>query len=300
MPSFRSFAKINLHLEVVGRRPDGYHELRTLFQTIDLADELEIERAGAGVELEVAGSDLTPGPGNLARRAAESFLAHWGGRGDGVQIRLVKRIPAGGGLGGGSANAATVLLGLCSLWRVRPSYAELWAVARELGADVPFFLVGGRALGFGRGDEVVPLPDAPARSLDLWLALPPFALSTPEIFAALGGDFRRAPAPLLLAAEVGENPARSEAWVGENDLEAAAFRLRPELERIYTGLVRAGAAAVRMSGSGSTLFALFDEPAAARSAGAGLPAGTGWLRTRLLGRADWRRASGLDAPEGGV
>ena len=299
MPTFHSFAKVNLHLEVVGRRADGYHELRTLFQTIDLADELELEPATSGVELEVVGSALPAGPANLARRAAESFLARWGGVGDGVRIRLKKRIPAGGGLGGGSANAATVLLGLCALWRIRPSYAELWSLARALGADVPFFLVGGTALGFGRGDEIVPLPDSRAGAVELWLALPPFSLSTSEVFAALGGEFRREPSPLLLGAQIGAPPARPRGWIGENDLEPAAFALRPGLETIYTGLVRAGATAVRMSGSCSTLFALFDDPAAARAAGAGLPSGTTWLRSRTLGRGEWRRASGFDALEGG-
>lgn len=300
MPSFRSFAKVNLHLEVVGRRPDGYHELRTLFQTIDLADEIEIERAASGVELEVVGADLPTGRSNLAWRAAEGFIERWGGPGDGVRLRVVKRIPTGGGLGGGSANAATILLGMCAIWRVRPPWAELWSMARALGADVPFFLVGGTALGFGRGDEIVPLPDGPAPPLELWLALPPFGSPTPEIFAALAGEFRRAPSPLLVEAEIGSRPARRQGWIGENDLEAPAFRLRPDLEAIYTSLVEAGAAAVRMSGSGSTLFAFFDEPAAAQAAGARLPSGTIWLRSRALGRAEWRRASGFDAPEGGT
>lgn len=300
MPTFRSFAKLNLHLEVVGRRADGYHELRTIFQTIDLADEIEIERAAGGIDLEVEGGSVAAGPENLVHRAAAAFLERWGAVGDGARLRLIKRIPAGGGLGGGSANAATVLLGMCSIWRVRPSYAELWPVARALGADVPFFLVGGTALGFGRGDEVVPLPDGDAAALELWLALPPFGTPTPEVFAALGDAFRNAPSPLLLGAEIGAPPGRGRSRIGENDLEAPAFRLWPELEAIYTSLLGAGASAVRMSGSGSTLFALFEEPSAARAAGVSLPSGTKWLGIRTLRRADWRRASGLDALEGGA
>lgn len=301
MPTFRSFAKLNLHLEVAGRRPDGYHELRTIFQTIDLADEIEIERGGEGVALEVVGAELAGGPENLAYRAAAAFLRRWSGGGrEGVRLRLTKRIPAGGGLGGGSANAATVLLGLCALCRVRPDYADLWREARELGADVPYFLVGGTALGFGRGDEIVPLPDPPGPAHELWLARPPFALSTAAVFGALEGARRSAPSPLVLAAEIGAPAPRDQGWIGENDLERAAFRIRPELEAIYTGLVRAGARVVRMSGSGSTLFALFDDPAAAQAAGVGLPYGTTWLRSRALGRAEWRRRSGLDAPGGEI
>jgi len=300
MPIFRSFAKLNLHLEVAGRRPDGYHELRTIFQTIDLADEIEIERGGDGVALEVAGAELSAGAANLAHRAATAFLRRWpDGRG-GVRLRLTKRIPAGGGLGGGSANAATVLLGLCALARIRPAYADLWREARELGADVPFFLVGGSALGLGRGDEIVPLPDRPAPAGQLWLALPPFAISTAAVFAALAGARRGMPSPLVLAAEIGSPAPSGRGWIGENDLEPAAFGVRPELEAIYTHLVGAGARSVRMSGSGSTLFALFDDPAAARAAGVGLPYGTTWLQSRALGRAEWRRRSGFDALEGEI
>jgi 4-diphosphocytidyl-2-C-methyl-D-erythritol kinase len=300
MPTFRSFAKVNLHLEVVGRREDGYHELRTLFQTIDLADELEVERGGRGVALEVVGADLPAGPGNLAWRAAAAFLARWADAGEGVRLRLTKRIPAGGGLGGGSANAATVLLALCAVWNLRPAYPELWREARELGADVPFFLVGGTALGFGRGDEIVPLPDPAGPARELWLAMPPFAVPSRAVFEALEDARRRQPSALLLAAEIGAAPPRERGWVGDNDLEPAAFRLRPELEAIYTHLAGAGATAVRLSGSGSTLFALFDDPAAARAAGVGLPFGTTWLRSRALDRAAWRRASGFDALEGGI
>ncbi len=233
MPTFRSFAKVNLHLEVVGRREDGYHELRTLFQTIDLADELEVERGGRGVALEVVGAELPAGPGNLAWRAAAAFLARWAEAGEGVRLRLTKRIPAGGGLGGGSANAATVLLALCAVWNLRPAYAELWREARELGADVPFFLVGGTALGFGRGDEIVPLPDPAGPALELWLAMPPFAVPTRAVFGALEGLRRRQPSALLLAAEIGAAPPRERGWVGDNDLEPrrlpAATRARGDI-----------------------------------------------------------------------
>lgn len=149
MSTFRSFAKLNLHLEVAGRRADGYHELRTLFSTIDLADELEIELTAGGVTLETGRADLPAGRENLVVRAAEAFLAAVGG-GVGARIRLLKRIPVGGGLGGGSANAATTLRGLALMTGSGPSEAELERIARSLGADVPFFLHGGLALGLGQ------------------------------------------------------------------------------------------------------------------------------------------------------
>lgn len=293
--TFRSFAKVNLALELVARRPDGYHELRTIFQTVDLADEIELEltsRAGA-IELEIAGADLPTGEGNLAWRAARVVLDRWAPAGVGVALRLTKRIPAGAGLGGGSANAATVLLGLTELLECAPDPAELQAAARSLGADVPFFLVGGAAFGRGRGDELTPLRDPTAGEAGLFLALPPWPLSTAEVYGAVRlPSGVRAPSEAVTAALAGRQVARHEEWIGPNDLEDAAFAVRPEQGALYTSLVRSGARVVRMSGSGSALFALFDDPAIARAASGRLPPGTAWQRVSTLGRAAWRRASG--------
>jgi 4-diphosphocytidyl-2-C-methyl-D-erythritol kinase len=299
----RSFAKVNLHLEVVRRREDGYHELRTLFQTIDLADELELEaiRSSAGeVRIEVSGADLPADERNLAVRAAREFLREWGPSGAGVAIRLVKRIPAGGGLGGGSSNAAAVLTALGRLFGREPESAAVEAVARRLGADVPFFLVGGTALGTGRGDRIEPLPDPPGGPLELWLVTPEFELSTPAVFAALGAGSEarppRGPVARLLA---GERPATLLELVGENDLEAAAFRLRPELAAVYTALESSGAIRTRLSGSGSTLFACFEDPDQGRAAARALPPGFRTRRVATLSRARWEGSSGAAPLEGG-
>lgn len=297
MPTFRSFAKLNLHLEVLGRRPDGFHELRTLFQTIDLADEIEIEPTRSGdVELTVEGAAVPSGDENLAHRAAAAYLRDWGATGEGVRMRLRKRIPAGGGLGGGSANAATVLEALPELFGRAPDPGWSLTAARRLGADVPYFLVGGLALGRGRGDEILPLADPPPQAdEELWLALPPIALSTAEVFSALAAaPTGRAPGGGELAPWSAGSPVPPlERLIGSNDLEEPAFLLRPELGAIYTALVRSGALRVRMSGSGSTLFALFSGPAGARRAAAALPPGIAWRRARTLGRAAWRLASGF-------
>ena len=153
---YRSYAKINLHLQVVGRRADGYHELRTLFQTIDLHDTVGVELGGEGVRLEVRRGDVPSDEGNLAVRAALAYVQRWAPH-QGVRLWLDKRIPVGGGLGGGSSNAATVLLALQDLLGDPAPVGELWSLARELGADVPYFLLGGTALGVGRGDEVFPV-----------------------------------------------------------------------------------------------------------------------------------------------
>lgn len=302
MKIFRSYAKINLHLEVRGRRPDGYHELRTIFQTVDLADEIGVERsARPGVELEVRGAELPLDERNLAVRAARAFLSAWAPADAGVALRLVKRIPAGGGLGGGSSNAATVLRALGELFAVRPDPAWLARVAGELGADVPFFLHGGTALGSGRGDVIRPLADAPRPRGELVLLLPPAPLATAAVFAELA-------APPLPAAPAGEpvwprpgaNAGDFAAWIGDNDLEAPAFRLCPPLGALYTAAVRSGARRVRMSGSGSTLFALFDEAGAAERAARSWPPDIVWKRIETLDRAAWNAASGFELAQGGA
>jgi 4-diphosphocytidyl-2-C-methyl-D-erythritol kinase len=304
---FHSFAKLNLHLEVLGRRADGYHELRTIFQTIDLADRVRIvTRDAPGIELEVRGDPGVPaGAENLARRAAERFLAEFPDAPfAGASIDLEKRIPTGGGLGGGSSNAATVLMGLALLARLDPFSAPVSArlekAARTLGADVPFFLVGGCAVGLDRGDRIVALPDpgAPRGGGDLYLARPPFGLATAEVFRRLGPIGPARPFEPLDRAAAGATVPVDE-LIGRNDLEAAAFALSPPLGAMYTSLVRGGAERVRMSGSGSTLFALFADAAAAEAAAAALPQGVHWFRVSLLGREAWRRAGGFDSPAGG-
>jgi 4-diphosphocytidyl-2-C-methyl-D-erythritol kinase len=249
-----SYAKVNLHLQVVGRRPDGYHELRTLFQTVDLADEVEVALGAGGVELEVLDADLPAGPANLAHRAATGFLARWGG-GHGARVRLRKRIPVGAGLGGGSSNAATVLRALQALHGAPAPAHELWALARELGADVPYFLMGGTALGVGRGDELLPLPDLPERPL--LLALPPLEILTREVFADLGELTGEPLDPRINSLVQNEGFGwEALAWCA-NDLERPVFRRWPELARLHRDLLEAGAVAARLSGSGTALWAAF-------------------------------------------
>jgi 4-diphosphocytidyl-2-C-methyl-D-erythritol kinase len=249
-----AFAKINLHLQVVGKRADGYHELRTIFQTVDLADAVDVELGGSDVALTVHGAELSAGPENLAHRAAAGFLARWA-PGQGVRIRLEKRIPMGGGLGGGSSDAATVLRALQVLLGAPAPGAELWELARGLGADVPFFLVGGTALGVGRGDEIVPLPDLPA--CDITLALPPVHVPTAQVFSGLNQL-----TPAHLDARINHLVQRGNLGWGAfvhaaNDLEGPAFRRWPELAAVHAALKEAGAV-TRLSGSGAAIWALFD------------------------------------------
>ncbi len=285
---FRSPAKVNLHLQVVGRRPDGYHELRTVFQTIDLEDRLLLALGGQGIEIECDGAGLPAGGENLAARAAAAFAARFA-PGLAVRIRLEKRIPVGGGLGGGSSDAATVLLALRALLGRPGSAADLWEAARELGADVPFFLLGGTALGFGRGDELVPLPEPPRSRL--WLAIPPLAVDTGRIFRSLR-DLTEAPLTPSMRRLVGPEARGRRAladYLGQNDLQATVFRLYPEVAAVYDSLVAAGASWVSLSGSGACLVARFAEARQAALVRRELPAGAELRAVRTLSRRALRR-----------
>jgi len=279
---------VNLHLQVVGRRPDGYHELRTLFQTVDLEDRIGIALAGSGIELDCRGARLPAGGENLATRAAAAFAARFAPS-LGVRIRLEKRIPVGGGLGGGSSNAATVLLALRELCGCPASIADLWQPARELGADVPYFLLGGAALGFGRGDELVPLPEPPASRL--WLAIPPLGVETARIFRSLSDltDSPLAPSMRRLLGPVARGSRSLADFLGQNDLQATVFRLYPEVAAVYDSLVAAGASWISLSGSGACLVARFAEARQAALARRGLAPGVELRAVRTLSRRALRR-----------
>jgi len=250
-------AKLNLALEVVGRRPDGYHDLRTVFQAIDLADTLRFrKRPEAGIHLRLEGPEPVPGgPGNLVVRAGEA-LARRLGTSQGAEILLTKRIPAGTGLGGGSSDAAAAILGLETLWGSLLDPADRAALALELGSDVPFFLQGGTALGEGRGERLRPFPPPPACG---WLlAVPEFRMATPEAYRALSPDLtgRKQVISMLESACIrGEFEVFVENLV--NDLEVGVVRIQPRLARIEREIRARGAAFVGLTGSGSALFAVF-------------------------------------------
>lgn len=250
MPVFRSFAKINLHLEVLGRRPDGFHELRTVFQSVSLHDRITLERTAAAIELEVRGEPVPGDRTNLAWRAAEAFLERWGD--GGVAMRLDKRIPVGGGLGGGSSNAATVLLALRGLFGEPAAPEELVETAAALGSDVPYFLVGGTALGTGRGERVTALPDLVEERL--WIVDPGVRVSTREVFAA--GPFARSVPDdeRIERLRRGETRRPSEV-LGRNDLESRVLRRYPQVEAVYTALVQSGVERVGVTGSGAAVCA---------------------------------------------
>ena len=280
-----AFAKINRSLLVLGVRPDGFHELDTVFQAVGLTDRLTFEESD-GLTLEVDDPSVPAGPENLVLRAAWA-LAEAAGVAPRASIRLEKRIPAGGGLGGGSSDAAVTLLGLSALWGLDLPPERLARIGAGLGSDVPFFLFGGTARGLGRGERIEPLPDLPARGAVL--VTPPFPAATPAVFRALG------------APPWDGRPARRDGAVPDrNDLEPAAEALFPELRALREALGAAGAVQARLSGSGSTVFGLFpDLSAVAAAAGrlGELAAGTAVRVVPTLTRAESRARSGPSRSE---
>ncbi len=296
--TFRSFAKINLHLAVEGRRPDGYHELKTVFQTVELHDRIRLRTTPTpGVSLAVPDGGAPADSTNLAHRAARAIFERWAPEG-GVEIELHKRIPAGGGLGGGSSNAATVLAGLNELLDMGIPTQRLAEIGAEIGADVPYFLTGGTALGTGRGDRIEPLSEMPEETV--WLVDPGVSISTAEIFAALVPPATRPPAAgleRLLAGEPAETIAELGGW---NDLEETVLARSPEVRNVYNALRRAGASCVRLSGSGGTVFACFASSGHSEHANSALPAAARVVVTRTLSRstmARWRIVEAGDRSE---
>ncbi len=262
-------AKVNLYLKVVGRRPDGYHDLITIMQPLTLADRLELHFATEGGEvlLSCQHPELPTSADNLAVKAALLFRERTGQR-FGLHLKLTKNIPVAAGLGGGSSDAAAVLQGLNQLCGRPLAPAQLYDLARQLGADVPFFLLGGPALATGIGDRLQPLALPPH-----WLVLanPGFAVATGWVYRQLQPPF--APAPPRPLAYWQHTPAAF--WL-HNDLEEVVIRHYPGIRRLQETLVRLGAQATLMTGSGPTVFGLFRDGESAATAAACLRRETGW------------------------
>jgi 4-diphosphocytidyl-2-C-methyl-D-erythritol kinase len=250
----RSLAKINLDLRVLNRREDGFHDLRTIFQTVSLADTIDIEYRPGPTKIEI-NSNFNISP-NIIEKAADSVLVATGKTAR-VGFVLKKRIPLGGGLGGGSSNAAAVLLALPVLLRKPLGMEKLMELAATLGSDVPFFLMGGTAVGLGRGTELYPLPDL--ASLPALLITSGIHVSTPDAYRALRRPLAHPPHPtdfqeVARGIAEGHRPAD---WGVENDFERVVFRQHSHLELIKGKLLKLGARPALMSGSGSTIFGIF-------------------------------------------
>ena len=233
-----AFAKTNLELAVLGRREDGFHELDTIFQTIDVTDTVEVAAGGSEIVVECSDPSVPSDARNIVHRAAVA-LRDRAGTALGARIRLEKRIPVGGGLGGGSADAAVGMVLLSRLWNLAFGEEVLSEIGASLGSDVPFFFSGGTARGRGRGERIEPLPDrAP---MPLLLIVPPFSLSTAAVYS-------RWRPPLVEAMSV---PLKT---FGKNELASAVLDLEPEMMR-YWETVSRYYPDCQISGSGSSLVA---------------------------------------------
>jgi 4-diphosphocytidyl-2-C-methyl-D-erythritol kinase len=286
----RAFAKINVRLEVLGKRPDGFHELRTIFQSISLHDDLLLRRTHSpGMVLRVEGNatlSAEPMEKNLVYRAVNLLRREMRAR-QGVEILLRKKIPAGRGLGGGSSDAAAALLGYLRLCGKKVDPARLLELASSLGADVPFFLHGGRALGVGKGDEIYPLPDAPKRYL-LVISPREIHVPTPDAYKWLdarplygspnGAGARTALTKTANTSNIWKFCALTWSAQGAgssgsfaNDFEGPVFLRYPRLKQLKRVLLQNGAAEASLAGSGSAVFGVFPSPATARRAAVRFP-----------------------------
>ncbi len=246
-------AKINLILDVLGKRPDGYHEVEMVMQSIELHDRLEFSPGSGGISLSVEG-DVPSDESNLAYRAAELIRSHGNIR-EGVNIRLVKAIPVAAGLGGGSADAAVTLAVLNKIWGTGLSVSELMQLGEQLGSDVPFCLLGGTALARGRGEQLERLPSCPR--LGLVLIKPPFGVSTAAVYRAFTpGSVAKMPDNRAMVKAIREGNITGIVNNLANALEPVTFKMHPEAARIKEKLMKAGALGTLMSGSGPTVFGL--------------------------------------------
>jgi len=273
----RAPAKINLSLHVLGAGADGFHELRTVFQSIALHDTLTFRRASGPFRIACSDPSCPVDETNMVWRAAALVwaAAHRAGMPRDLVVRLTKRVPMQAGLGGGSSDAAATIRACAALWKANLSPTRLVQIAATLGADVPYFLHGGTALGTGRGDQLLPLDDAEATWVTL--VLPPFGVSTKDAYGWWDADGGPRVAPETA-----------------NDLQAPVVARHPEIGKIVTRLTKAGAVQAMMSGSGSAVYGLFRSRAAARCAADALASrSTETLVTRTVNRMRYQALAAL-------
>jgi len=285
----RAHAKINLSLRVGAVQADGYHPLQTIFQSLALQDTLEVTPRQGPFTLTCSDPGVPVDGRNLVTRAARALWTALGRAGEprGVAVHLAKQIPVQAGLGGGSSDAASALSALAGVWRPRGTRPDLAALAAGLGSDVPYFFVGGTALGLSRGEDLYPLEDLPGFAVVL--ALPAFGVATADAYRWFDEDGSQP------AAGLRGGRGAILAWRGRplalvNDLEAPVARRHPAIGEARRALETSGAAAAAMTGSGSAVFGLFTkEPAARRAARAVAEAGFVALLTRTVDRRTCQR-----------
>lgn len=288
-------AKINLHLRILGLRQDGFHEVQTLLQSIDLHDTLTVHRRAGPLTVACRAAEVPAGRGNLVWSAACALWAELGRRGEpeGAAVTIRKHIPSAAGLAGGSSDAAAALRGLCAAWGVHAGARRLRAVASAVGSDVPYFLAGGAALAAGRGERIRRVPDIEP----LWvvLARPAFGVATADAYRWFDAEGTR-PGPPLRSA--GMPAGWRQTWRGlVNDLEPAVARRHPDIAAMVQKLQRSGALLAAMTGSGSVVYGLYRRRPAAEAARRAVRR-RGWRTTltRTIGRSEYARLTAV-APQ---
>ncbi len=290
----RAFAKINLSLRIAGARADGFHEVRTILQTLDLSDRVRCEARRGPFQIRCDMPGVPTDRSNLVWKSAQLLWEAAGRAGEprNALITLRKNIPMQAGLGGGSSNAAAALLGLRRLWRLRVPDEEMYALAARLGSDVPFFFTGGTALGLGRGEEVYPLENLPPYRVVL--AIPPFGVATNDAYRWFdeSPDRGRGGFP--------DDGREKRSWSlfpnvpMINDLEGPVAARHPVIGQLKQRLTSLGASMAAMSGSGSTVFGVFaSSTAAGRSARVLRAEGSHVMVARFRGRVARRRSGGV-------
>jgi 4-diphosphocytidyl-2-C-methyl-D-erythritol kinase len=262
--SLPSFAKINWSLQILGKRPDGYHEVKTVLQTISLHDDLHFEVSEDGtITLTCDHPEIPTDEHNLIVQAAYA-LKHRYNVSQGVRVRLEKRIPAQAGLGGASSNAAVSLLALTHLWNLKPTAPVLLEIAARLGTDVPFFLLGGCALATGTGATLSTLPEKTSNEVQHLIVITPNAdVSTAKAYSAVHSPALTTTntAPILSSSRNEANSRCSQPWPLQdslkNDFESVIFDIEPEIKRAKETLLQAGALGALLAGSGSSVFGIF-------------------------------------------
>jgi len=283
----RAFAKINLCLRILGRRPDNYHELRTIFQTISLHDTLTLSLVPKGISLEVSNAALPTGPENLVWRAIDAMRNELK-LSFGVHALLEKRIPVARGLGGGSSDTAAALVGMLRLTKKKVPLERLMEIAASLGADVPFFLFGGRALAVNRGDEIYPLPDTRKESIVV-VSPRDIGVSTKDAYQWISAELTNRMEPPKIWGFCALCWSRQERVA--NDFEQPVFSRHPRLKEIRDGLLERGAADAALAGSGSAVFGIFRNPARARRAARAFPEDSVFV-VESVSRENYARALG--------
>jgi 4-diphosphocytidyl-2-C-methyl-D-erythritol kinase len=291
-----SFAKINWSLRILGKRPDGYHEVVTVLQSVSLCDEIVFElRDDDRVLLTCDDPAIPVNETNLIVKAARALSDRRG-----ADITLFKKIAAKGGLGGGSSNAAVTLLALNRLWRLGLGEGDLRQIASGLGADIPFFLTGGTSAATGTGVDLVPLPDPPKQYLII--VTPNASVSTAEAYAALNAPSLTTTDSVSILSSSFTEPffGDSSQWPLHNDFEGVIFEREPEIKRAKDALLAAGAQNALLAGSGSSVFGIFNDQAARDHALDNLRSEVGWrvFACHTLSRSEYLQAIGRQSDTG--